>query len=300
MEFPYIDPVIIQIWGPVALRWYALAYLIGLAAAWWLGMRRARQPGSLWTTEEISDFIFYGFLGVVIGGRLGYVLFYQFDLLLDNPLYLFQIHKGGMSFHGGMLGVIAAFAYFTRKTGKPFWSLADFIAPLAPIGLGAGRLGNFINGELWGREVVDPDFPLGIRFSCNPELAPWYTGCDSENLLRHPSQLYEFALEGVVLFILLYWFSAKPRPRKAVAGLFSLGYGVFRFIVEYFREPDEHLKEMAEWLTMGQVLSAPMIILGIVLLVMAYRQPVYDHQELERMKARKKGSTKTNKQQQAK
>ncbi|WMS85752.1 prolipoprotein diacylglyceryl transferase [Pleionea litopenaei] len=291
MEFPYIDPVIFHIAGPVALRWYALAYLVGLGAAWWFGVKRAQRPGSLWTSEEISDFVFYGFLGVVIGGRFGYVLFYHFDLFLQNPLYLFKIHEGGMSFHGGMLGVVAAFGYFAWRTKKSFWSLADFIAPLAPIGLGAGRLGNFINGELWGREVGDPDFPLGIRFTCNLEKAPWYTGCDTENLLRHPSQLYEFVLEGVVLFIILFWFSAKPRPRKAVAGLFSLGYGSFRFFVEYFREPDEHLKHMAEWLTMGQVLSAPMILLGIVLLVWAYRDPIYDHEEAEKLTKKSKQKT---------
>ncbi len=291
MEFPYIDPVIFHIWGPIALRWYALAYLVGLLAAWWLGVKRARQPGSIWTEEEISDFIFYGFLGVVLGGRIGYVLFYQFGALLENPLYLFYIHEGGMSFHGGLIGVVVAFWYFSRKTQKPMFALADFIAPLVPIGLGAGRLGNFINGELWGRQVTDPDFPLGMRFSCDFEKAPWFVGCDQENLVRHPSQLYEFALEGVVLFMLLWWFSSKPRPRMAVAGLFSLGYGSFRFIVEYFREPDEHLKHMAEWLTMGQVLSVPMILLGIGLMIWAYKNPVYDIAE---NKAKKKKSSKSN------
>jgi phosphatidylglycerol:prolipoprotein diacylglycerol transferase len=291
MEFPYIDPVIVHIWGPIALRWYALAYLVGLLSAWWLGVRRARKPGSLWTEDEISDFIFYGFLGVVLGGRIGYVLFYQFNAFLDNPLYLFYIHQGGMSFHGGLIGVVVAFWYFSRKTQKPMFALADFIAPMVPIGLGAGRLGNFINGELWGREVVDPNFPLAMRFSCNFEKAPWYVGCDKENLLRHPSQLYEFALEGVVLFVLLYWFSRKPRPRMAVSGLFSLAYGSFRFMVEYFREPDEHLKHMAEWLTMGQVLSLPMILLGIGLLIWAYRHPVYDIAETK-TKSKKKKNTK--------
>ncbi|NVJ59034.1 MAG: prolipoprotein diacylglyceryl transferase [Gammaproteobacteria bacterium] len=265
MEFPQIDPVIFQIYGPIALRWYALAYLIGIAAAWWLGVNRAKKPGSIWTPDEISDFIFYGFLGVVIGGRVGYVLFYHFDLFIANPLYLFKVYEGGMSFHGGMLGVIAAFVLFAKKTKKPFWSLADFIAPLAPIGLGVGRVGNFINAELYGRPTDLESTPWAMIFPTDPE-----------KLYRHPSQLYEFVLEGVVLFILLYWYSAKPRPRMATSGLFLMGYGGFRFMVEYFREPDEHLKHMAEWLTMGQVLSAPMIVLGLVLVVLAYRKPVFD------------------------
>ena len=265
MEFPQIDPVIFHIWGPIALRWYALAYLIGLVSAWWLGVRRARKPGSIWTEQEISDFVFYGFLGVVIGGRLGYVLFYQFDMFLDNPLYLLKIYEGGMSFHGGMLGVVGAFYFFCRKTNKPFWALADFIAPLAPIGLGVGRLGNFVNAELVGRTTDLQSTPWAVHFPQDPA-----------DVYRHPSQLYEFALEGVVLFVLLFWFSAKPRPRKAVAGLFLAGYGSFRFIVEYFREPDAHLREMAEWLTMGQVLSAPMIIAGVALMVWAYKDPVLD------------------------
>jgi phosphatidylglycerol:prolipoprotein diacylglycerol transferase len=295
MEFPYIDPVIVPIWGALALRWYSLAYLVGLAAAWYLGVRKARQPGSLWTEDEISDFVFYGFLGVVVGGRLGYVLFYQFDSLLANPLYLFRLDEGGMSFHGGLLGVLFSFWYYARKVNKSVWSLADIITPLAPIGIGAGRLGNFINGELWGREVIDKTYQYGMRFSCNPQEAPWYTGCDRENLYRHPSQLYEFALEGVVLFLLLWWFGRKPRPRMALTGLFTLGYGVFRFTVEYFREPDAHLRHMAEWLTMGQVLSLPMVLIGLTLIVMAYRTPIYDHIEAEKL-AQSKGKNDQSKQ----
>ncbi|WP_144392221.1 prolipoprotein diacylglyceryl transferase [Pleionea sediminis] len=265
MEFPQIDPVILHIYGPFALRWYALTYLVGIAAAWYLGNRRAKDPKCIWTQDEISDFIFWGFVGIVVGGRVGYVLFYQFSHFLSDPIYLFRMDEGGMSFHGGMLGVIAAFFLFARKSKKSFWSLADFIAPFAPIGLGAGRIGNFINAELYGRPTDLESTPWAMIFPTDPE-----------KLYRHPSQLYEFALEGVVLFILLYWYSAKPRPRKAVSGLFLLGYGTFRFIVEYFREPDEHLKHMAEWLTMGQVLSAPMIVLGLVLVVWAYKDPVYD------------------------
>lgn len=281
MEFPQIDPVIFHIWGPFALRWYALTYLIGIAAAWYLGVKRAKQPNSIWTPDEISDFIFWGFLGVVIGGRLGYVLFYQFPVFLDDPIYLFRMNEGGMSFHGGMLGVIAAFYLFARKARKPFWALADFIAPFAPIGLGVGRIGNFINGELYGRVTDLQSTPWAIHFPVDPA-----------GVYRHPSQIYEFLLEGLVLFLFLYWFSKKPRPRMAVSGLFLLGYGSFRFIVEYFREPDEHLKHMAEWLTMGQVLSAPMIILGIALVVWAYKNPKYDIAETDGKKKSKKQSKK--------
>ncbi len=265
MEFPQIDPVIFHIWGPIALRWYALAYLVGLLSAWYLGVSRAKKPGSIWTPDEISDFIFYGFLGVVLGGRFGYVLFYQFPLFLDNPLYLFKIYEGGMSFHGGLIGVVLSFWWFARKTKKPMWALADFIAPMVPIGLGAGRLGNFINAELYGRTTDLASTPWAVNFPQDPE-----------GVYRHPSQLYEFLLEGLVLFAILFWFSQKPRPRMAVAGLFGAGYGAFRFIVEYFREPDEHLKHMAEWLTMGQVLSVPMILIGVGLMVWAYKHPVYD------------------------
>ncbi|MCO7225141.1 prolipoprotein diacylglyceryl transferase [Pleionea sp. CnH1-48] len=293
MDFPHIDPVLLPIWGPIAIRWYALTYLFGLLGAWWLGVRRARQPGSMWTEDEVSDFIFYGFAGIVLGGRFGYVLFYQFDMFLNNPLYLLKIWEGGMSFHGGLLGVLVAFYIFGRRTNKPFFLIGDFIAPLVPIGLGLGRLGNFINGELYGRPVVDESLPWAMRFRCDPVNAPWYNKvCDPEALLRHPSQIYQFLLEGVALFALLFWFSSKTRPRMAVSGLFLIGYGSFRFIVEYFREPDEHLREMAEFLSMGQVLSLPMIVVGIMLMVMAYRNPVFDVAE---EKTKKSSSNKKKK-----
>ena len=258
MDLPAIDPVIFQI-GPVALRWYGLMYLLGFLAAWGLGTYRAKQPGSGWNAEQVSDMLFYGFLGVIIGGRLGYVFFYQFERLLDEPLYLIKIWEGGMSFHGGLLGVLAAFWWYGRKTERGFFNVADFFAPLVPPGLFFGRIGNFINGELWGREA-GADFPLAVRFPNDPDA-----------LLRHPSQLYQAGLEGLLLFVILWWFSAKNPPRMAVSGVFALGYGVFRFIAEYFREPDAHLGLQALELSRGQWLSLPLIGLGIVLLVLAYR-----------------------------
>ncbi|AWL11044.1 Prolipoprotein diacylglyceryl transferase [Saliniradius amylolyticus] len=245
--FPQIDPVIFGV-GPVSLRWYGLMYLIGFVAAWFLA--RHRLPRTNWSKEQLSDLLFYGFLGVIIGGRLGYVLFYQFDYFLQDPLYLVKIWTGGMSFHGGLLGVLAAFWWFARKTNSRFLEVGDFIAPIVPIGLGAGRIGNFINAELWGRTT---DVPWGIIF---PGAGP-----DP----RHPSQLYEFFLEGVVLFAVLWWVSRKPRPTGLISGLFLLGYGGFRFIVEFFREPDAHLGLYAEWLSQGQLLSLPMMIIGLLL-----------------------------------
>ncbi|AWB68551.1 prolipoprotein diacylglyceryl transferase [Saccharobesus litoralis] len=258
-QFPAIDPVIFSL-GPVSLHWYGLMYLIGFAGAMYFANSRVGQHDCYWNKEQISDLLFYGFLGVILGGRIGYVFFYQFELFLENPLYLFKIWEGGMSFHGGFLGVLVAFAWFAKKSNTTFLQVADFIAPMVPIGLGAGRIGNFINAELWGRTT---DVPWAIVFPGAGELG------------RHPSQLYEFFLEGLVLFLFLNWFRQSPRPVGAVAGCFSLGYGAFRFIVEYFREPDAHLQDfMNGYITMGQVLSLPMVILGLVILVWAYRQPV--------------------------
>ncbi|HIF9370192.1 TPA: prolipoprotein diacylglyceryl transferase [Photobacterium damselae] len=256
LTFPQIDPVLVQI-GPLAIRWYGLMYLIGFAFAMWLANRRADQPGSGWTKDQVSDLLFAGFLGVVIGGRIGYVLFYNFDLFLANPLYLFKVWTGGMSFHGGLLGVITAMFWYGHKNGRTFFYIADFIAPLVPFGLGMGRLGNFINGELWGRVT---DVPWAMIF---PTGGP---------LPRHPSQLYEFLLEGVVLFIILNLFIRKPRPTGAVSGLFLLCYGSFRFFVEFFRQPDAQLGFFDGWLTMGQILSTPMILLGAAILIWAYKK----------------------------
>ncbi|RJX70443.1 prolipoprotein diacylglyceryl transferase [Vibrio sinensis] len=258
-EFPDIDPVAVSI-GPLSIRWYGLMYLVGFAFALWLANRRADKPNSGWTREQVSDLLFAGFLGVVIGGRVGYVLFYNFELFLADPLYLFKVWTGGMSFHGGLLGVITAMFWYAKKNGRTFFGVADFIAPLVPFGLGMGRFGNFMNSELWGRVT---DVPWAVIF---PNGGP---------LPRHPSQLYEMALEGVVLFFILNWFIKKPRPLGSVSGLFLAGYGTFRFLVEYVREPDAQLGLFAGFISMGQILSLPMIIAGILMMVWAYKRGHY-------------------------
>jgi len=258
MEFPQIDPVIFQIYGPIGLNWYGLMYLAGFAGAWFMGTRRAKLTNSPFTEEQVGDFLFYAFVGVIIGGRVGYVLFYDFGSFIDDPTYLFRIYDGGMSFHGGLMGVIVSFWYFARKTNKSFLTVSDFFAPMAPIGLATGRFGNFINGELWGKATDVESVPWAMIFP------------NGGDVYRHPSQLYECALEGILLFIILYFYSKKPRPAAAVSSLFLLGYGTFRFIVEYYREPDAHLREMAEYISMGQLLSLPMILTGLGIMIWAY------------------------------
>ncbi len=258
MDFPNFEPIAFSI-GPLKIHWYALTYVAAFAMAWLLGNVRADKTNSGWTRDEVSDLLFYGYLGVILGGRIGYVLFYHMDYFIQDPIYLFRIWDGGMSFHGGILGVTLACWWFAKKSKKTFFGVGDFVAPLVPLGLGAGRIGNFINGELWGR-AAPADLSWAFRF---PR--------DEEHLLRHPSQLYEFVLEGLVLFVIVWWFSSKPRPQKAVAGLFLVGYGAFRFIVEFYREPDDHLGTVISWLTMGQVLSSPMILLGLLMLFFAYK-----------------------------
>ncbi len=253
--FPNIDPVIVHL-GPLAVRWYGVMYLIGFMFAMWLANRRADQSKGIWTRDQVSDLLFAGFLGVVIGGRVGYVLFYNFDLFVANPLYLFEVWTGGMSFHGGLLGVITAMLWYGHKHNRTFFSIADFIAPLVPFGLGAGRLGNFINGELWGRPT---DVPWAMIF---PSGGP---------IPRHPSQIYEFLLEGVLLFIILNVFIRKSRPAGAVSGLFLLCYGCFRFFVEFFRQPDPQLGLFDGMISMGQILSFPMILIGLGILIWAYK-----------------------------
>ncbi|MDO6638040.1 prolipoprotein diacylglyceryl transferase [Pseudoalteromonas carrageenovora] len=257
LEFPQIDPIIFSV-GPLSVRWYGLMYLIGFAFAMWFANRQAAKPNSGWTKEQVSDLLFYGMLGVILGGRIGYVLFYQFSYFIENPLYLFRIDQGGMSFHGGTLGVITAVAIFSWTRKKSLLQVGDFVAPLVPVGLLAGRIGNFINGELWGRVT---DVPWAMVFPTGGPLA------------RHPSQLYEAFFEGLVLFLILQWFIKKPRPAGSVAGVFLLGYGVFRFCIEYFRQPDAQLGLFADFISMGQILSLPMIVGGLGLLIWAYKQP---------------------------
>jgi phosphatidylglycerol:prolipoprotein diacylglycerol transferase len=256
---PNFDPVAFSL-GPLKVRWYGLMYLCGFVAGWGLGRYRAARPGSGWTGQQVDDLIFYAALGVILGGRGGYILFYHFGAFLADPLLLLRIWEGGMSFHGGLLGVLLAMALYARKLGKGFFEVTDFIAPLVPPGLFFGRIGNFINGELWGRVS---DVPWAMVFHT----------LGAGNQPRHPSPLYEAALEGVALFVILWLYSAKPRPTMAVSGLFLLCYGGFRFVVEFFRQPDAHLGFVAfDWLSMGQLLSLPMLIAGTAFLAWAYRR----------------------------
>lgn len=258
LQYPDFNPIALKL-GPLKIHWYGLMYLVGFLGGWWLGRLRTRKPWSPINEEQMGDLLFYCAIGVILGGRLGYVLFYNFDYFLAHPLWLFEVWTGGMSFHGGLIGVMLAMWLFSRKVGATFFQLADFVAPLVPIGLAAGRMGNFINGELWGRPT---DLPWGMVFPRAPD-----------NLPRHPSQLYEFGLEGIVLFTVLWLYTRKERPRMAPSGLFLLLYGTFRFLVEFVRQPDRQLGFIAfHWLTMGQLLSMPMIIAGIALLIWAYRR----------------------------
>ncbi len=254
---PQFDPVAIAI-GPLAVRWYGLMYLLGFLLFILLGRYRIRQQSNgVFTREMLDDALFYGVLGVILGGRLGHVLFYEPAYYLQHPLEIAAIWQGGMSFHGGFLGVTIAMVCLARKYQLSWLAVTDFIAPLVPLGLGAGRIGNFINGELWGRPT---DVPWGMIF-------PY-----ADNLPRHPSQLYEFALEGLAFFALLWLYSAKPRPLGAVTGMFMIGYGVFRSFCEFFREPDDgFLGIMTLGISMGQWLSLPMIAAGIAFLFWAYR-----------------------------
>lgn len=255
MIYPQIDPVALSI-GPINVHWYGLMYLFGFASAWLLGRYRASRCG--WTATQVEDMLFYGAIGVIIGGRLGYALFYDFVNVLHNPLSILKVWQGGMSFHGGLIGVLVAFAWFSRSSGKSYFEISDFIAPLVPLGLFFGRIGNFINGELWGKVS---DVPWAMVF---PNGGP---------LARHPSQLYEAGLEGALLFLILWLYSAKPRPLGAVSGLFLVGYAGFRFMIEFVRIPDQQYGYFwAEWLTMGQILSIPMLIAGACIIVMAYRK----------------------------
>ncbi|MFA5704255.1 MAG: prolipoprotein diacylglyceryl transferase [Advenella sp.] len=251
IPFPEINPVAIEI-GPLKVHWYGLMYLLAFALVWILGRYRIKKGMIDLTQQRFEDLIFYGVLGVILGGRLGYILFYQPAFYLSHPLEIFSIWDGGMSFHGGLLGVLLAMYLFGRKEGKTFFEVADFIAPLVPLGLACGRLGNFINGELWGRPA---DVPWAMIFP------------GAGTIPRHPSQLYQMLLEGILLFIILWFFSGKKRPVGQVSAVFLMGYGIFRFIAEYTREPDSYLGFLALGFSMGQWLSIPMILAGIWLYI---------------------------------
>ena len=258
LPYPEIDPVAVAV-GPLKIHWYGLAYLAGLAFAWWMAKRRAAMPGAVLSGEQVDDLIFYSALGVVLGGRLGYIFFYGLGRLAEDPTWALRVWEGGMSFHGGMLGVIFANGLYARSLRVNYADLLDFVAPLVPVGLGLGRLGNFVGQELWGR-ATSPDFPLAMVFPADPLSLP-----------RHPSQLYQASLEGLALFLVLYIYSSKPRPRLAVGGVFMLGYGCARFAVEFVREPDAHLSNLVfGWMTRGQMLCLPMIAFGLFLLYNAY------------------------------
>ena len=260
LTHPQFDPVLFSL-GPVAVRWYGLMYVIAFVAFVIAGKYRARKGlGNGVTEEGVDDMLLYGVLGVILGGRLGYVLFYKPEYYLSHPLEIPQIWAGGMSFHGGFLGVLVAIGIFCARRKLRWITTMDFVAPLVPLGLAAGRLGNFINGELPGRAT---DLPWGM----------WFPQVDRVPLARHPSQLYQFALEGLVLFAILWWYSSKPRPAGAVSGAFLLGYGVFRFLAEFGRQPDDFLGLLALGLSMGQWLSLPMILAGGAMMGWAYRRP---------------------------
>ena len=259
---PQFDPIAVSL-GPLAIRWYGLMYLAAFLQFWWLGKRRIESQPQLaqsgWTVAQLDDLLFYGVLGVVIGGRLGQVLFYEPGYYFAHPLEIAALWKGGMSFHGGFLGVLVAMALYARKTGHAWLEITDFIAPLVPLGLAAGRLGNFINGELWGR-IADPALPWAMVF---PQV---------DALPRHPSQLYQAALEGVLLFVVLWSFARRERPRGAVSGAFLIGYGALRFVAEYFRTPDDGIFGLSPVISMGQWLSLPMLVAGVALLLWAGRR----------------------------
>ena len=279
--FPDFDPVIFSI-GPAKVRWYGLTYVIGFVFAWWLARRRCQRPDSIISPVQVDDLIFYGMVGVIAGGRLGYILFYGWTQLADDPWYLLRIWEGGMSFHGGLIGVMLAMWWFGRtRLQQPMWAVTDFVAPLVPLGLGFGRIGNFINGELWGGPAGN--LPWAMQVRCDGivnrfDLCQRKLGLAPDVELTpplHPSMLYESLLEGFILFAILWWFSAKPRPYRAVSGLFLMLYGVFRFFIEFFRMPDTHLPNNGylafDWLTMGMVLTTPMILVGGTLIYLAYR-----------------------------
>jgi phosphatidylglycerol---prolipoprotein diacylglyceryl transferase len=256
INYPGFNPIAFEL-GPVKVHWYGIMYLLGFAGAWWLARRRAAKPGCSWKPDDVDDLIFYCMLGVILGGRIGYVLFYGLKFWATDAWYPLKLWEGGMSFHGGLLGVVAAMTLFAWRRGRNAADVYDFTAPLPALGLFFGRIGNFINGELWGKVTTVP-----WGFKVNGEV-------------RHASQLYEAGLEGLLLFTVLWWYTSQPRPRLAPSGLFMLGYGLARSVVEFVRVPDEHIGYLAGgWFTEGQLLSLPMIIVGIAFLAWAYRARV--------------------------
>jgi phosphatidylglycerol:prolipoprotein diacylglycerol transferase len=265
LRYPQFDPVAIHI-GPLAVHWYGLMYLFGFGLVYVLGRWRIShgKVAGGFTTRDLEDLIFYSVIGVVAGGRLGYVLFYKPAYYFAHPLEILYLWEGGMSFHGGLLGVILVMLVFARKRHTSFFTVSDFIAPLIPLGLAMGRLGNFINGELWGR----------------PSTLPWAMVFpqSGDGIARHPSQLYELGLEGITLFILMWWFARKPRPTAQVSAMFLMGYGTFRFLVEFTREPDNFLGLLAGGLSMGQWLSIPMVVLGALIFSVTARRSSQSHQ----------------------
>lgn len=266
LQFPNIDPVAIAI-GPLKVHWYGLMYLFGFAVAFLIGSRRAKTGNRVVTPEQMGDMVFYGAMGVVFGARIGYIVFYKFSQWLQDPTLIFRVWEGGMSFHGGLIGTAIALYLYGRSINRHFLDMVDYAAPLATLGLFFGRIGNFIGADLYGRVTT---MPWGMVFPGDDSGQP-----------RHPSQLYEAFLEGICLFIILYWYSGKPRPRGAVIGAFVMLYGIFRFFVEFFREPDSHIGfDLFGWVTRGQILCFVMIVVGAALMAYAYRQshiPRFDH-----------------------
>lgn len=257
LEYPNINPVAISI-GPISIHWYGIMYLIGFAAAWFLAKWHIKRLNLPYSKDDLADLVFYCAIGVIVGGRLGSIVFYNFSAFLENPMMLLL---GGMSFHGGLIGVITAIGIYAWRRDRKYFEVAELVAPVVAIGLGAGRLGNFINGELWGRVT---EVPWGMVFPGGGDLP------------RHPSQLYQFFLEGVVLFLVVWIFARKLRPLMSVSGVFLVTYGALRFFVEFFRQPDSHIGFVAfNWMTRGQMLSIPMILLGVFLLWYGYKRGVY-------------------------
>src|SRR5690554_5027884 len=255
MVHPDFDPIALTV-GPLTIHWYGVMYLCAFVSAWLIALHRAARPQAVISRAQVENLVTYGAFGVILGGRFGYVMFYNFEYWTSDPLWLFRIWEGGMSFHGGLIGVIVAMFIYANRIQVSYISLMDFVAPLVPLGLGFGRLGNFIGQELWGRPT---DSAWGMIFPKDPD-----------QLARHPSQLYQALLEGGVVFAIIFWFSKNPRPRGAVCGLFLIVYGVFRFLIEFVRERAQGIGLMVGWMSRGQLLSLPLVVLGLPLLMLAY------------------------------